>query len=500
FPYVRISVQSAIAQISLFKRRKADLREDVLLTCLISSTHRYMGSLVVCRYHLTTTVSLSRTTAGFMLFGENIVAATHCWVTSQMHFSRGLHHRTQISLFKRCKADLREDVLLTCLISSTHRYMGSLVVCRYHLTTTVSLSRTTAGFMLFGENIVAATHCWVTSQMHFSRGLHHRTQGYHRTFHKVVPESPSKGEKRRPKDARSRLAGILTNQGTPSFAATLPETSTRAELLPSVSSLDRNSRDARVVFEPRFFRKLNVLHQAASRFSCYSHKAAENITNKRFSLVSGSPDSSLDFDQYAETFGVPKVFDPEIALVVQFERRYRGKGQKLIRKFVYHMLHFCTETMERNLKKKQYRSNNSDDKDCVGPASSEDSSTKAEMPHFCQLTGAERAHFRFRDVLRRTMQYINEKRAILWEGDWFGKTSLTHRFRNLITFLEQSRVIMNERISWVPGLNPQYRWATLKHDCQTNDKSVIVYRFNQIQTCYTQSSITSARLILTSSV
>ncbi|GAA55766.1 hypothetical protein CLF_108947 [Clonorchis sinensis] len=34
-----------VREISLFKRRKADLREDVLLTCLISSIHRYKGSL-----------------------------------------------------------------------------------------------------------------------------------------------------------------------------------------------------------------------------------------------------------------------------------------------------------------------------------------------------------------------------------------------------------------------------------------------------------------------
>ncbi|GAA48305.1 hypothetical protein CLF_101441 [Clonorchis sinensis] len=43
------SYLNSVACISLFKRRKADLREDVLLTCRISSIHRYTSSYVVTR-------------------------------------------------------------------------------------------------------------------------------------------------------------------------------------------------------------------------------------------------------------------------------------------------------------------------------------------------------------------------------------------------------------------------------------------------------------------
>ncbi|GAA53003.1 endonuclease-reverse transcriptase [Clonorchis sinensis] len=42
-PEIHLDDHHGLDLISLFKRRKADLREDVLLTCLISSIHRYTG-------------------------------------------------------------------------------------------------------------------------------------------------------------------------------------------------------------------------------------------------------------------------------------------------------------------------------------------------------------------------------------------------------------------------------------------------------------------------
>ncbi|KER24667.1 hypothetical protein T265_07715 [Opisthorchis viverrini] len=85
-----------------------------------------------------------------------------------------------------------------------------------------------------------------------------------------------------------------------------PEGSMRAGILTGCPSLDRGSREAEVGFEPRTFRQLNVLHQAASCVSCYdirniaihvysyctTHEVAENSStahDDRFRPSWGSP-------------------------------------------------------------------------------------------------------------------------------------------------------------------------------------------------------------------
>ncbi|GAA47708.1 hypothetical protein CLF_100706 [Clonorchis sinensis] len=130
--------------ISLFKRRKADLREAVLLTCCISSIHRYAGSatagvLVIAesglgpgftqQYPSVLVLKLDTRSIKQLTHAPSNKNSVDTVVLNALswfgHFGYLRLTVLLISLFKRRKADLREDVLLTCCISSIHRYAGS---------------------------------------------------------------------------------------------------------------------------------------------------------------------------------------------------------------------------------------------------------------------------------------------------------------------------------------------------------------------------------------